>query len=475
MLGVQRQPGSNAVAVVDAVRERLPTYRAALPASVNLEVLNDRSISVRESVEDVQITLGIAVALVVLVIFLFLRSASATIIPTLAVPVSLIGTAAAMYALGFSINNMTLLALTLVGRVRGRRRDRDAREHRAPHRERHAAVRGRAQGRQGNRLHHHLDHVLADRGVHPGAADGRHGRPHLPRVRGHDLGRDHHFRLCLADADADAVRARAAASAGGREAELRAARLRGDVPQLAARLRVEPRQGHQVQGRDAGCHHRHAVRHRLALHRHPEGILPERGHRLHLRVDRSAGRTCRSRPCPRCRRKVAAIIRADRAVQYLNSTIGPGGPTPTANIGRIFVALKPRNERQDGVNVVIAAAACGDGQCRARPRRAFPRRAEPQHRRASVAGRIPVHDDVERHRYALSRGAGDAGQDRRAADGARRQHRPRSAQSADEHRDRPREGGRLRHLHRSGAPGTVQRLRLASGRDHLHAGRRLSR
>ncbi len=113
MLGVQRQPGSNAVAVVDAVRERLPTYRASLPASVNLEVLYDRSISVRESVEDVQITLGIAVALVVLVIFLFLRSASATVIPTLAVPVSLIGTAAAMYALGFSINNMTLLALTL--------------------------------------------------------------------------------------------------------------------------------------------------------------------------------------------------------------------------------------------------------------------------------------------------------------------------------------------------------------------------
>ncbi len=113
MLGVQRQPGSNAVAVVDAVRERLPTLPRGLPASVNLEVLNDRSVSVRESVEDVQITLGIAVALVVLVIFLFLRSASATVIPTLAVPVSLIGTAAAMYALGFSINNMTLLALTL--------------------------------------------------------------------------------------------------------------------------------------------------------------------------------------------------------------------------------------------------------------------------------------------------------------------------------------------------------------------------
>src|SRR5688572_20868873 len=113
MLGVLRQPGSNAVAVVDAVRDRMPIYEAGVPASVNLQVINDRSISVRESVEDVQITLGIAVGLVVLVIFLFLRSFSATVIPALAVPVSLIGTAAAMYALGFSINNMTLLALTL--------------------------------------------------------------------------------------------------------------------------------------------------------------------------------------------------------------------------------------------------------------------------------------------------------------------------------------------------------------------------
>src|SRR5262249_26384564 len=113
MIGVLRQPGSNAVAVVDEVRERLPQYRSQMPPSVNLEVLFDRSISVRESVEDVQFTLAVAIALVVLVIFLFLRSASATIIPTLAVPVSLIGTAAAMYALGFSINNMTLLALTL--------------------------------------------------------------------------------------------------------------------------------------------------------------------------------------------------------------------------------------------------------------------------------------------------------------------------------------------------------------------------
>ena len=113
VLAIQKQPDANTVAVVDAVRERLPQFRAQVPASIRMEVLNDRSISIRASVEDVQVTLAIAIGLVVLVIFLFLRSASATIIPALAVPVSLIGTCAAMYAFGFSINNMTLLALTL--------------------------------------------------------------------------------------------------------------------------------------------------------------------------------------------------------------------------------------------------------------------------------------------------------------------------------------------------------------------------
>ncbi len=112
-LAVQRQPGANTVEVVDILKERLPTYRAQVPPAINLDVQFDRSVSIRESVEDVQVTLAIAISLVVLVIFLFLRSASATIIPMLAVPVSLIGTCAAMYALGFSVNNMTMLALTL--------------------------------------------------------------------------------------------------------------------------------------------------------------------------------------------------------------------------------------------------------------------------------------------------------------------------------------------------------------------------
>jgi HAE1 family hydrophobic/amphiphilic exporter-1 len=113
VLAIQRQPDANTVSVVDSVKSRLPAYRAQIPAAIRMEVLNDRSISIRDSVNDVQETLIIAIALVVLVIFLFLRSVSATVIPALAVPISLIATCGAMYAFNFSINNMTLLALTL--------------------------------------------------------------------------------------------------------------------------------------------------------------------------------------------------------------------------------------------------------------------------------------------------------------------------------------------------------------------------
>ncbi len=113
VLAVVRQPDANTVAVVDQVRAHLPQYRAQVPGSVNIEVLNDRSFSIREAVGDVQKTLMEAIVLVVLVIFLFLRNLRATIIPSLALPISIIATFGVMWVLNFSINNMTLLALTL--------------------------------------------------------------------------------------------------------------------------------------------------------------------------------------------------------------------------------------------------------------------------------------------------------------------------------------------------------------------------
>ncbi|MDX6529576.1 MAG: hypothetical protein QOH41_1866 [Blastocatellia bacterium] len=112
-MAVQRQPGTNTVAVVDEIKALMPQFKQQLPASVNLDVLNDRSISIRQSVNDVQFSLLLAIGLVVMVIFLFLRNVRATIIPTLALPTSIVGTFAAMYMLNFSLDNLSLMALTL--------------------------------------------------------------------------------------------------------------------------------------------------------------------------------------------------------------------------------------------------------------------------------------------------------------------------------------------------------------------------
>src|SRR5882762_9057851 len=112
-LAVQRQPGTNTVAVVDAIRKLMPQLKQQLPAAVSLDILYDRSTSIRQSVDDVQFSLLLAIVLVVLVIFLFLRNVRATIIPTLALPTSIVGTFAVMYLLGFSLDNLSLMALTL--------------------------------------------------------------------------------------------------------------------------------------------------------------------------------------------------------------------------------------------------------------------------------------------------------------------------------------------------------------------------
>jgi hydrophobic/amphiphilic exporter-1 (mainly G- bacteria), HAE1 family len=113
ILAVQRQPGSNTIAVIDGIKQILPGFTQILPANVKLSIVFDRSISIRESVADVQFTLIIAAILVVLIIFLFLRNVTATLIPTLALPLSIIGTFAFMYLFSFSLDNLSLLALTL--------------------------------------------------------------------------------------------------------------------------------------------------------------------------------------------------------------------------------------------------------------------------------------------------------------------------------------------------------------------------
>ena len=113
ILTVQRQPGANVISVADRIKEILPALQNSLPASVDVKVLSDRTTTIRASVEDVEFELVLAIALVVMVVFVFLRNMTATIIPAVAVPLSLVGTFGVMYMLGFSINNLTLMALTI--------------------------------------------------------------------------------------------------------------------------------------------------------------------------------------------------------------------------------------------------------------------------------------------------------------------------------------------------------------------------
>jgi multidrug efflux pump len=113
IVNIQRQPGANIIGVVDSVQKLLPQLRSTLPAAVTLDILADRTNTIRASVKDVQFELILTIALVVMVIFLFLRSLAATIIPSVAVPLSIVGTFCAMYLLGYSLNNLSLMALTI--------------------------------------------------------------------------------------------------------------------------------------------------------------------------------------------------------------------------------------------------------------------------------------------------------------------------------------------------------------------------
>ena len=113
IVNIQRQPGANVIEVVDRIKKLLPQLQSSLPPSINVSILTDRTTTIRASVRDVQFEMLLAVALVVMVIFLFLRNFSATMIPSVAVPLSLVGTFGVMYLLGFSLNNLSLMALTI--------------------------------------------------------------------------------------------------------------------------------------------------------------------------------------------------------------------------------------------------------------------------------------------------------------------------------------------------------------------------
>ncbi len=220
VMAVNRQAGANAVEVSRSIKEILPVVQLELPGSVRITMIYDRSQSIVNSVTDVQVTLFIAFVLVVVVIFLFLGRATDTLIPAVALPLSLLLTFVAMSFLGYSLDNLSLMALTLaIGFLVDdaivflentvRRMERGEKALARGHRE-----------RPGDQLHDPLDDDLARGGLHSARLHVGTGRPDLPRVRGHD----HHLDLRLgrgfADADAADVRAAAQGSRPRREEDL---------------------------------------------------------------------------------------------------------------------------------------------------------------------------------------------------------------------------------------------------------------
>jgi multidrug efflux pump len=182
IIDIHKQPGFNVVETIQHIKDRLPVLTAALPPSVKVTIAGDRTQTIQASVHDVQITLAISVGLVVLVIFAFLRNVRATVIPAVAIPLSLVTTFAVMYVLGYSLDNLSLMGLTIaVGFVVD-----DAIvviENIMRHVENgETPLEAALNGSREVGFHRGVDDELAARGIHSGAADERHHRPPVPRV-----------------------------------------------------------------------------------------------------------------------------------------------------------------------------------------------------------------------------------------------------------------------------------------------------
>ena len=354
VIAVQRQPDANTVEVVDSVRARLPNFRAQVPPSIEMQPLFDRSIAIRQAVFDVQETLLIAIALVVLVIFLFLRSGAATIIPALAVPISLIGTCAAMYAFGFSINNMTLLALTLsVGFVVDDAivmLENIVRHIEGGMRPFEAALKGAREigftimsitisliavfipvllmGGVVGRVFREFAVSITIAIVISGIVSLTLTPMLCARVlRAHKPGEEQNQNFILRGFEA-----------------IFQSMLRAYERTLDLCLRFKSVVLMVTFATIAGTVWLYIIV--------PKGFFPTEDTGFMLGI--TEGATDISFPAMAERqRKVADLVRADRAVAYVNSTVGAGGPNSTGNSGRMLVALKDKKERGEPITDVI--------------------------------------------------------------------------------------------------------------------------
>ncbi len=352
VLAVYKQPDANTIKIVDAIRERLPLYRAQIPASVRMEILADRSQSIRDSVKDVQVTLAIAIGLVVLVIFLFLRSAAATIIPALAVPISLIATCAAMYAFGFSINNMTLLALTLsVGFVVDDAivmLENIVRHIEGGMRPYEAALKGSAEigftiisitfaliavfipvllmGGMVGRVFREFAVTIAVAIILSGFVSLTLTPMLCARVlKPHHEGEHQNIVLRAFEA-------------------MFRSWLRGYEITLDLVLKYKPIVLIVMLGTLVGT-----VWLYIAI---PKGFFPTEDTGFISATTEGPAEMSYAAMFEK-QREIANILRQDPAIDYINSSVGVGGPITTANNGRLFIALKPREERKETSTAVI--------------------------------------------------------------------------------------------------------------------------
>src|SRR6516164_6556427 len=352
VLAIQRQPDANTVAVVDSVRARLPQYRASIPPSIRMEVLMDRSVSIRASVVDVQETLLIAICLVVLVIFLFLRSVSATVIPALAVPVSLIGTCAAMYVFGFSINNMTLLALTLsVGFVVDDAivmLENIVRHVEGGMRPFEAALKG---AREIGFTIISITFSLIAVFIPVLLMGGMVGR----------VFREFAVSIAVAIVVSGFVSLTltpmlcARVLSSHREGEKQNVVLRVFETLFKAGLRAYEWSLDRVLRYKAVTLVVTIATLAVSVWLYviiPKGFFPTEDTGF-ISASTEGSSDISFQGMVALQRQVAEIIRSDPAVDYVNSTVGAGGPNPTLNIGRMFIALKPRNERGENSTAVI--------------------------------------------------------------------------------------------------------------------------
>jgi HAE1 family hydrophobic/amphiphilic exporter-1 len=351
VLAIQKQPDANTVAVVDGVLAKLPALRAQIPPSIKVNVMMDRSVSIRQAVSDVEETLLIAVGLVIVVIFLFLRSASATFIPALAVPISLFGTCAVMYMMDFSINNMTLLALTLsVGFVVD-----DAivmLENIVRHIEHgmkpfEAALKGAREigftiisitfsliavfipvllmGGIVGRVFREFAVTIAVAIVVSGFVSLTLTPMLCARVlKAHDSGKKENFVLRVFE-------------------RMFSAWLRGYEWALDHVLAHKALMLLVTIATLGGTVYLYMLV--------PKGFFPQEDTGFLTGVTEAATDTSFEAMKER-QQALTEVLKSDPAVEYINSTIGSGGPNPTANYGRLFIALKSQKER-DSAQVVM--------------------------------------------------------------------------------------------------------------------------